>query len=416
MTAPARDRRALLVCYGGAHAATLAPVAAALAERGTIEPVALALTTAAATFRRRGLPFRGYRDFVEPATDGEALRLGEELLPTLGAGASIDRSESIAYLGLSLAALISELGEAEARARFARLGRHAFLQRPVLRRIVARVAPAIVVATNSPKSERAALLVGNELGLPTLMVPDLVVDPSWEAYGPFEATWFAAMNEAAKENLIRHHGADPARIVVTGQPAFDKSRAASPDDGRRYAARVTGWDGARPYIVVATTWDQIDLAGGALGRPNRGEHARAVVELVHRLARSRYDVIVKPHPSEPAGAYQAAEGLRVAAPDAELDPLVAGSMGLVAAGSTTSVVDGVSLGRPTVLVQLDGKEPLVPAASLGVPVARTAEQVEAWLADLADGTAADRAGAGAANTGAATRVAALVERLVLGGD
>jgi hypothetical protein len=402
-------RRALLVCYGGAHAATLAPVAAALAERGTVEPVSLALTTAATTFKRRGLPFRGYHDFVDPATDRDALQLGEELLPTLGAGGAVDREESVAYLGLSMAALVAEVGETEARARFAKIGRHAFLPRAVLRRIVARVAPSVVVATNSPKSERAALLAGNEAGLPTLMVPDLVVDPSWEAYGPFEAKWFAAMNEVAKGNLVRHHGADPARIVITGQPAFDKSRAPSPDRARAYATQATGWRQARPYLVVATTWDQLDLAGGALGQEARADHAHQVVDLVQRLAAARYDLIVKPHPSEPVGSYTAGDGTFIAPPGAELDPLLVGSEGLIAAGSTTSVVDGLSLGKATVLVQLDGKEPLVPAAGLGVPVARTAADVERWLAGLADGTAPSRAAT--ANTGAAARVAALIERL-----
>jgi hypothetical protein len=244
------------------------------------------------------------------------------------------------------------------------------------------------------------------------MVPDLVVDPSWEAYGPFEAKWFAAMNDAAKENLIRHHGADPERIVVTGQPAFDKSHAPSVSDGRRYAAEKTAWAGARPYLVVATTWDQIDLAGGALGQANRADHAHAVVDVVRRLAAGHYDVIVKPHPSEPAGSYAAVPGTFVAPPDAELDPLIVGSEGLIAAGSTTSVVDGLSLGRPTVLVQLDGKEPLLPYRSLGVPVARAPEQVERWLAGLVDGAPPARADA---NTGAAARVAELVERLARGG-
>ena len=406
--------RALLVCYGGAHAATLAPVAVALAERRVVEPVALALTAAATTFRRRGVPFVSYRDFVDPANDAGALRLGEELLPTLGPGASVDRDESVAYLGLSMAALISEVGDEEARSRFGKVGRHAFLQRAVLRRIVERVAPRVVVATNSPKSERAAILVGNEKGIPTLMVPDLVVDPSWEAYGPFEAGWYAAMNAVAKENLIRHHHIAPTRIAITGQPAFDKSRAVGPDEGRRYTTRVTGWPGTRPYVVVATTWDQVDLAGGGLGGENRSDHARAVVELVRRVSTGRYDVVVKPHPSEPAGAYVPTDGQGgtfVAPPGSELDSLVAGSTGMIAAGSTTSVVDSVSLGKPTLLVQLDGKQPLVPAGDLGVDVARSREQVERWLEGLGDPRAAGRDDAVSPNSGSARRVAELVERL-----
>jgi hypothetical protein len=404
--------RALLVCYGGAHAATIAPVVAALRARGSVEPVALALTTAAAAFRRRGIPFTGYRDYVEP-TDDDALRLGEELLLTLGPSSTIAPEESVAYLGLSMAALVAEVGEVEARARYAKVGRHAFLQRSVLRRIVDRVGPSVVVATNSPKSERAAILAGNERGLPTLMVPDLIADPAWELYVPFEAQWFAAMNEAARQNLERIHGAHPERIVITGQPAFDKSGALDAGASRRYTREMSGWPGTRPYFVVATTWDQLDTGAGG-GQPARSDHAHAVVALLRRVAAARHDVVVKPHPSEPAGTYEVSEHLYVAPPTAELDSLLAGAAGLVAAGGTTAVIDGLSFGMRTVLVQLDGKEPLLPTAQLGVTVVRGEPGLRAWLDGATTGTGPVTSEL-ARNTGSAVRVAALVERLAADG-
>jgi CDP-Glycerol:Poly(glycerophosphate) glycerophosphotransferase len=364
------------------------------------------------TFRRRGVPFVSYRDFVDPSADAAALRFGEELLPTLGTNAAIDRDESIAYMGLSFAALVSDIGEPAARERFAAVGRHAFLQLPVLRRVMDRIDPRVVVATNSPKSERAAILVGNERDIPTVIVPDLLADPAWETYGPFEARWYAAMNPTARANLVTHHGADPDRVVVTGQPAFDKSQALNPEDGRRYTARMTGWPGRRPFIVVTTTWDQLDLAGGELGKANRSDHALRVVELVARLAGASYDVIVKPHPSEPAGRYAASGSVFVAAPGSELDSLLAGADAMIAAGSSASVVDGLSMGRRTLLVQLDGKEPLVPAAALGVPIARSAADLQAWLEERA-GSPPD-GGPLRWNNGAAIRVAELIERLAEG--
>jgi hypothetical protein len=240
-------------------------------------------------------------------------------------------------------------------------------------------------------------------------VPDLLADPTWETYAPFEARWYAAMNPTARDNLIRHHGADPERVVVTGQPAFDKSRALGPEDGRGYTARTTGWPGRRPFLVVTTTWDQLDLAGGELGRANRSDHALRVVELVAQLAGERYDIIVKPHPSEPAVTYPPGGAVFVAPPGAELDSLLAGAVGLIAAGSSASVIDGLSMRKPTLLVQLDGKEPLVPAASLGVPIARSAAEVGRWLAD--GGDLPPDGGPLRWNNGAADRVAELVERL-----
>jgi hypothetical protein len=121
---------------------------------------------------------------------------------------------------------------------------------------------------------------------------------------------------------------------------------------------------------------------------------------------------VKPHPSEPAATYSASEHVFIAPPGAELDSLLAGAAGMVAAGGTTAVIDSLSLGTRTVLVQLDGKEPLLPARTLGVTVARGARELAAWL----DGEVPTGGGAGdlARNTGSAARVAALVERLALG--
>ena len=226
------------------------------------------------------------------------------------------------------------------------------------------------------------------------------------------------MNAVARENLIRHHRIAPERIVITGQPAFDKSHAVGPEESRRYTTRMTGWPGTRPYVVVATTWDQVDLAGGELGRENRADHAHAVVELLRRVSTGRFDVVVKPHPSEPAGAYAAMDprtGTFVAPPGSDLDSLVAGSSGMIAAGSTTSVIDSVSLGKPTLLVQLDGKQPLIPAADLGVDVARSSEQLVRWLDGLGDGHAARGESAVSPNSGSAHRVAELIERLAQGG-
>src|SRR5256885_16174587 len=88
----------------------MAPVARALADRGRVEPVVLGLTTAAAAYRARGIESRGYSDYVDPVRDAEALRLGDELAGDVqGEAVGGSRAESVAYLGLSMAAPIERL-------------------------------------------------------------------------------------------------------------------------------------------------------------------------------------------------------------------------------------------------------------------------------------------------------------------
>lgn len=397
----------LTVCYGGAHAATLAPVARELLRRERVKVVSLALTTAAERFARLGIPSCGYRDYVELPGDAEALRYGEELAATVNGQASgVAYEETVAYMGLSMAALAAEYGDDEARARFARLGRHAFLQRAVLRRIIDRERPRVVVATNSPKSERAAILVGNELDLTTLMVPDLLADPSWETYAPFEARWFAVMNEAAWLNVVEKHCANPAQVVVTGQPAFDKSAVPPLEECRRYVAREIGLDPTRRYILLATT-NQVDPRHptGA-----SSSHALEVVRTMLRLVKG-IDVVVKPHPSEPAATYS--EFSRqprwwIAAAGTDINQLIRPAAAVLGAGSTTAVVDALSLSVPTAIVQLDGKDSLLTQAR-SVAVLRCDAEIAEWL------EYPQTRGWGASdltpNAGAAARVADLIEQL-----
>jgi hypothetical protein len=408
--------KALLVCYGGAHAATLAPVVAELRARGAVETVALALTTARNTFARWGLESRGYADYLDPRRDADALAIGEQLAAGVqGESVGIPRSESIAYLGLSMRDVIREYGEQQARERFDRLGRHAFLQTGTLGRIVERERPDVVVATNSPKSERAAIIVGNARGLATLIVPDLFADPAGESYAPFQARWYAAMSDITKRNLVSGHGAVPERVVVTGQPAFDKRRVPDRAACRAAVERDLGIPAAQEYALIVTSWNPILRA--AIGEAPSSRRSQDAVPLILAALPAGLRAVVKPHPSETAEVYRDAverhPGAVLAPATADINVLIRGARFVVAAVPTTAVIDALVLDRPTMALAFEPGAHL-PFAEWGVPVAHAPHEVDAVVAGMVSGTADDptpRARLAKQNERAAANVADLVTAL-----
>lgn len=379
--------RVLFVCYGGGHAAMVAPVVAELRRRRQTDPVVLALTTAANTFRRWGLDFRGYADYLDPDSDADAVALGMRLVADVsGDKVGVNQRESVAYMGLSMRDLIQGVGEQEAWRRYAEMGRHAFLQRGVLRRIIQLEQPSLIVATNSPKSERAAILVGNEIGLPTLMMPDLFVTKDWEAYWPFEAKWYTVMCEQTKWNLRQNQGVDSDRIFVTGQPAFDKSQVPPVEECRKYMAQQAGVPAHVPCLLVATSWD-VPMRADQLSWTTSNHSIRVVRKLVELApAFPDFYFLVKPHPSEPREIYSAlvetTQRVLLAPSSSDTNQLLRGSVAMIAASVTTTVMDALSLDRSVMICNLTGYPDSLPYEEMGVLQARNESEIEAGLRRL----------------------------------
>jgi hypothetical protein len=396
----------------------MAPVVKELQTRGRSDITVLGLTTGASTYARHCIPTKGYRDYLDPTVDADALVLGGKMITDVaGESVGIPREESVAYQGLCMRDLIAEVGEAEAWRRYRDRGRHAFLPRATLRRIIAAERPDLVVATNSPKSERAAILEGNAAGLPTLMVPDLFANPAWEVYHPFEAQWYGAMDEVARANLIRLHHARPDRVVVTGQPAFQKSHLPDVDSCRRFTSDLLGLPEPVRYLLVATSWDS--------WRSGQNEESRSVVRRLTRAGEALGDlhVVVKPHPSEDGDSYrEAAAGhprIHVAPPRSDINILLKGAVAMLAATTTTTVVDALCVDVPVIAASFGGPSPM-PYAALGVPVIATEDEVipalSRFLADPTGGRLQRdvRWRIAAANGRAVANLADLVERLAAG--
>ncbi len=287
----------LFVAYGGGHAKALIPVALRAQAQGVARVVFLALTTAAAEVRAAGLPAYGFADLLEPG-DEAARRHGPRLADALSVQAAA-REESEAYLGLSYAELEADVGPQAAAARYEALGRQAFLPVRVLERAIRRWQPARVLATNSPRAERAALLAARRLGVPSLCLLDL--------FGLWEREWLVrpdyadavcVINDAVRDSLMA--GGRPAgHVHVTGNPAFDGLHDPSWAEQGAALRRDAGWDGL--HVLLYASSPEPEASPGIEGRGDPAWPRRIESRLVEVVqADPRLALWVRRHPSEAA--------------------------------------------------------------------------------------------------------------------
>jgi hypothetical protein len=326
----------LFVSYGGGHVKALLPVAERVRALGIAQPVYLALTTAAAQVKSAGIPVLGFRDFLRPA-DERAKARGQELVSQLSVQ-SADRDESVAYLGLSYVDLEDRHGAAAAADLYARYGRQAFLPLATLERVIRTCRPELVVATNSPRAERAAIETAGALGVPSVCLVDLL--GIWERdllARPGYADAVCVLNEGVRRSLI-DAGRPVADVHVTGNPAFDTiDDPAMKVRGQRYREQL-GWDGLHVCLYASSPEPvripQIDGTGDP-ALPSRIEDT--LIELV--ADNPRLALWIRRHPSEPplGGRLAGHPRIRESTPDMPLHACIHASDEVIVTVSTVGV-------------------------------------------------------------------------------
>ena len=240
----------LFVSYGAGHVKALLPVAQRVRELGLARPVYLALTSAAAAVRPTGIPVLGFKD-VMTASDLRARAWGEALADQLAVQAA-EREESVAYLGLSYVDLEDRLGPELAAENYDKYGRQAFLPLGVLQRILQACRPALVVATNSPRAEQAAIQTARSMGVPSVCLLDLL--GIWERDLLAQADYANAvcvLNPGVRQFLI-DAGRAPADVHVTGNPAFDTLADPALKALGRHLRQQAGWCGLHVCLYAAS--------------------------------------------------------------------------------------------------------------------------------------------------------------------
>lgn len=378
MPRPNRPPRLLAVAYGGGHIQMVLPVLRALREqRPGLHIDLLALTTAAKVARAAGESPLGYRELLplfSAAEQQRALEMGQTLLAG-NTHPDVAPDESLAYLGLNAWALEQQLGVDAAQAALQQSGRQAFYPLAVMRRLIDHLRPDLVLATNSPRSEQAALDAASDAGLPTVALLDLFALPG-DAFAArkWRPTLTCVLSPAVRDNLVAA-GWDARAIAVTGNPAFDDLLApAARAAGARLRARW-GRDAVRA-VLLALQPEPIEhpSAPGARGDPALPQRiVKAALAAVAPHADWR--LIVRPHPSQPAPELPADARGWISLPSELLPPLLH-AVDAVVTGTSTVALQAHLTGAP-VLQLLDSiSAAAMPYRALGVA------DLDGYAADL----------------------------------
>lgn len=286
----------VLVTYGGGHVAMLAPVARRLIARG-LPVVFLGLTEAGAYLERAGIPYVTYRD-LPGADDESVVAWGRLLARDLPPGGTVSLDESIAYIGLNYHELVIEHGLEGAAQRYADKGRQAFCPVGLFTRWFSDLRPSLVIATNSPRSEKAALQAASGLGIPSICAVDIfgLQEIQWIKQ-PGYASRICVLNDQVRDVFIAQ-GCRADDVVVTGNPAFERlQRAEARVAGQ--ALRVSrGWAEEETVLLWASQIEpeQHPFAPRA-GDPKLPRRIESSLRQ-YISTRPHYRLIVRYHPNE----------------------------------------------------------------------------------------------------------------------
>ena len=320
-------KKVLFVTYGGGHVKMTAPVAKALADSGKARVVVLGLTTAAPQVRAANLDLIQFRDLIEEG-DEIALAWGEHLAIGMVKNSSVDHGETVAYLGLCFSELVEDMGLAAAQALFERNGRHAFLPVRTMERMLAQLMPDLVVTTNSPRAERAAVLAARRMGIPAVCMVDLFAkdEVGWIGAKDY-ADSVCVLNDSVKKFLVAA-GRESSQIHVTGNPNFDALCEPSLKT-RGEAFAFVDEPAVHPF-------------NGTVGQPEAPTRAlSALVDFV--MLRADFVLCVRPRPGHPAPCLPADDRVLLTGQDWALPELL-GAVDMVVAMNSTIAVEGYFAG------------------------------------------------------------------------
>lgn len=240
----------LFISYGGGHVACLAPLALTMQSKN-IPFKFLALTTASSYLNPLGISALGFKDLPE-ATASDVQHWGKLLAKDVPSNGTVSIEETVAYLGLNFRELVTKHGEQEAFDLYAIHGRQAFLPVEVMKSALNYLKPELLVTTNSPRTERAAVIAARELGIDTICIVDLFALQEVQWVGELGyADRICVLNEAVRTMFIKH-GRQPHEVVVTGNPAFDRLITQETKLAGLRLKQSRGWDDGKINILWAS--------------------------------------------------------------------------------------------------------------------------------------------------------------------
>lgn len=225
-------KKIFMICYGGGHVQIINEIYRNLADIPKIEIVILSLTTSSSELKKENIPYKTILDYYDEKDERNIYDLGKKFCKENNVDISIGEDETYLYHGYGLFELREKYGKEKADMGFKKMGRKVFLPLLFMRRVLESEKPDLVIGTNSPRYERAALIAAKRMNIRTLSVEDLfgVKDETVttemasffedEIYEEIYGEFLCVISEESKKNLIQDK---VNKVFVTGNPSFDKT-------------------------------------------------------------------------------------------------------------------------------------------------------------------------------------------------
>jgi len=337
----------LLVAYGGGHVAMLAPIFRALKASGY--PVTfLALTTAGKFLDNLNIPYIGYKD-LPGANDADAQAYGRQLASAIPPGGPVPESETIAYLGLNYRELVKLHGAGRAESLYAEKGRQAFLPAGLFESWFMELKPSLVIATNSPRSEQAAILAAKKKGIPAICAIDLfgLQEIQWIG-NPGYANKICVLNEDVRQMLLKK-GRKPEEVVVTGNPAFERINSVEAHAAGIALRKSRNWNDELKTILWASQIEPVQHPFA----PRRGdpELPRRIENQLRNFVSHHkgFRLVVRYHPSEQVCFREGQDRVELSPRDEDLAALLH-AVDTVVVTSSTVGLEAYIAGRQVISV------------------------------------------------------------------
>jgi hypothetical protein len=284
--------------------------------------------------------------------DAAAARQWGERLSEGNTSPDVPLDETIAYLGINYLDLMAQHGEAGAADLYREQGRYGFRPLHFMRRLIDHLQPDAVVATNSPRSERTALDVARERGIPSIGMVDLFgLDSDTYVLHEPKPAWTCVISEGVRQRLIAR-GFPADRVVVTGNPAFDGLFSADNCERAQRFLAECGWQRLKP-ILFAGHWEP--QAHPSTPVPVGQALPREIEAVLREHVRQREELalIVRYHPSDWTQYPRLPDEPRIhfsEPPREPIHPLILASQAVVVQTSTVGLESAVG-GKPVVSVE-----------------------------------------------------------------
>jgi hypothetical protein len=318
--------------------------------RPDIECILIALTTG--YLKAKAVrPVLGYNDLLYLVDMPMARMLGKNL-SLENSSPDVPIEETVAYLGINYLDLIEQYGASGAERHYIEKGRRGFFPINFMQRVIAALNPDIVVATNSPRSEQAALQAAKRLKIPTVGMVDLYgMETDNYVQRVCKPDKTCVISDVVKSRLV-DRGFNPSSVIVTGNPSFDGLFSGTNQQLAQRFLAAHGWEGLIPVLWAGHTEpyghpDTLVQAGKSLPIQIENE-LRALVRGRPELA-----LIIRYHPSDwysyPRQPYEARVHFSET-PKEPLHPLILAS-GVVVVQTSTVGLEAAVAGKLVISIE-----------------------------------------------------------------